>query len=385
MLIGIAMMLVLVLYILGVMTFFGEYVTYENLKYLSRDFSAITLGGANTDFSSIVYNGRDDMSFAYFRGGMAMSNGDTLSYYDSSGIRLVEDTLSYTDPVIVGGERYMLVYDLGGVGYSVYNQLTKIIGREAGGKIVAGDIAEDGSSILVMRSHETKYVVEVYNAAFNKAMNIYKDNYVLDAAISRDGKRIIICSAVPSDTDFSCEIEICERGRGESITVQTYEHTMPLDVYASEDGFVLLCDRGIYFLDYDGKIIASHTFDGMSLRYADINESSVAIVGSTNALGNKNRVTVFDLAGAVLHDTVLDFRITGAHASRNLQEAKVYLVTSKSALIIDGAGDTIALESDSVGDIVSVVPMAGGALICRRDGASFAVTDGGFTDIQAET
>ena len=62
------------------------------------------------------------------------------------------------------------------------------------------------------RSRETKYVVELYNAAFNKSMSIYKENYVLGAALSPDGEYIVIASGVPADTDLGCEISIIKRG-----------------------------------------------------------------------------------------------------------------------------------------------------------------------------
>ena len=366
---GILLMLTLVLYIMGVMAFFGDYVTYDNLKYLSRDFSAISLGGG-ADFENIVYNGRDNLKFEYFREGVAMVNGDTLTYYDPSGIALINEKINYTDPVIVGGDKYMLVYDLGGTGYSIYNQLTKIIGKEADGRIVACDIATEGASVIVTRSHETKYVATLYNAAFKKSMSIYKDNYVTDVAISPDGKRVVITSAIPAESDFSCEIDICAAGRSESVRVMTYEHTMPLDVYAADDGFAVLCDSGIYYYDYDGKSRGSYTFDGMSLMYADINEAGAVIVGSTSAIGNEYRVIVLDGTGSLMCDRVINERIAAVYASRNTKTAVAYLKTSNS-LIALGAEDDVILASDSDGEIVAAVPVGDGAVVCRRGGAEF--------------
>ncbi len=383
MIVGIIMVLLLFLYVICVMTFFGDYVTYDNLKYLSRDFSAVSIKG-DMSFSKIVYNGRENMSFGYFRDGLAVANGDILNYYDSSGICLIEDDINYSEPVIEGGEKYMLVYDLGGTGYSVYNQLTKIIGRDSDGRIMAGDIGDDGTCILVSRSRDTKYVVELYNSAFNKSMSIYKDNYVLDAAVSPDGSRIIICSAIPSDTDFSCEIDICAAGKSESVSVMTYERTMPLGVYTSDYGFALLCDKGMYFFDYDGHIISSCDFNGMSLRIADINETSAVIVGGVNALGRENRVLVFDLSGEKLYDSVVNLKITGAYASRSVTDALAYLKTSSSIVMIDKDGAEINLNSTETGDIMSVVPMTEGAVICRRSSASFARADNDFTDSKTD-
>ena len=368
--VGILLMVTLVLYIMGVMALFGEYVTYDNLKYLSRDFSAISLGGG-ADFKKIVYNGRENLKFDYFRDGVAMVNGDTITYYDPSGIPLIDEKINYREPVIVGGGKYMLVYDLGGESYSIYNQLTKIIEREAEGRIVACDIATEGAAVIVTRSHETKYVATLYNAAFKKSMSIYKDNYVTDAAISPNGKRIVITSAIPSGTDFSCEIDICAAGQSESVRVMTYEHTMPFDIHAMDDGFLLLCDRGIYYYDYDGKSLGSYTFDGMSLMYADINDDSAVIVGSTNAIGNESRVIVLDSSGNLVCDRTFSERISSVYASRDMKAASAYIKTSSSLIAFQSNGDDIILASDSDGEIVSVVPVKSGAIVCRRSGAEF--------------
>lgn len=377
---GILLTVILVLYVVGVVMFCGDYVTYDNLKYLSRDFSAVSLSGSS-GFTSIVYNGRENLRVEYFRGGVAMVNGDTLTYYDSSGIPLIDEKISYSDPTIVCGDKYMLVYDLGGEEYSIYNQLTKIIGKDAGGRILTCDIATDGASVVVTRSKETKYVVTLYNAAFNKSMSIYKDNYVMDAAISPDGRRIVICSAVPSESDFSCEIDICAAGKSESVRVLTYEHTMPLDVFAAEDGFVLLCDRGIYYYDYEGKSTGSYTFDGMSLRYADINEETAAIVGSTNAIGTENRVLVLDSAGSLICDRVIDERITAVYAGRDTKTAAAYLKTSNNviAVSVDG-GEVLLLDAEEEGEVVCALPVSGGAIVCRRSGAKFHAHSGEEAD-----
>ena len=74
--VGVVFMLVLLLYIGAVTVFLGDYVTYDNLKYLARDFSAMTLS-ADTDFTKMVYNGSDNMTLTYFRGGLAICDIDS--------------------------------------------------------------------------------------------------------------------------------------------------------------------------------------------------------------------------------------------------------------------------------------------------------------------
>ena len=364
---GIAMMILLLLYVICVMSFFGEYVTYDNLKYLARDFEAMTLPGSS-DFTPIVYTGRENMRFAYFKNGLAVSDGESYFYYDASGVSLIEETVGYADPVLVPSDKYLLAYDLGSGGYSVYNQLTRIIERESSMPIIDGDIASDGTMVIASRSRDTKYVVDVYNSAFNRTMSIYKENYVLAAEISDDGDYIIICSAIPADTGFNCEIEICQNGQSEKVFCGTYENTMPLDAYAYKEGFAVLCDKGVYFFAYDGHMINGSTFTGMSLRFADICAETAAAVGNVNALGSENRVIVYSTDGNILYDKEIRERITGVYASVNTSDALVYYTTSDSVKKVLPDGQIISVSVES-GDVLDVIPDKNGALICYKNGA----------------
>jgi len=371
--VGILLALVLVLYLICVMAFFGEYVTYENLKYLIRDFSAVSVPGSS-DFTKIVYNGSDSMTFSMFRGGVAACDGDSYLYYDTGGINLISDDMNYADPVLVPSEKYLLAYDVGGTGYSIYNQLTRIVQREADGRIMAGDIGDDGSCILVTRSRETRFVVDVYNSAFNKTMSIYKENYVLDAAVSPDGTYIIIVSAVPSDTDFNCEIEICMTGRGEALTRLVYEHTMPLDVYAYEDSFLVLCDNGIYAYNYSGASLNGVSFSGMQLKYASDGGKSVVCAGQVNTLGTESRILSVSADGEVLCDTVHAMRVTGVYAAPDPDRVLAYVKTPDAVLSIGADGETEEHES-AIPDILTVLPTPGGAVICGKSSAYLAFED----------
>lgn len=363
---GIALMLTLILYIIFIMVFFGKYVTYDNLKFLVRDMGNITLPG-NDEYSSIVYNGSDDLKAEAFRGGIAICTGDKYLYYDSGGGLLTEDSINYSSPAMAESSKYMLVYDVGGTGYSVYNQLTCIIKRSADARIVTGDIADDGSMILVTRSRETKYVVELYNAAFNKSMSIYKENYVLDAAVSPDGEYIVIASGIPAQTDLDCEISIIRKGSDTPLYTSSYTHTMPLELHAEKEGFIMLCDNGIYFFDYSGGIVSSYSFSGINLRCADINSSGAVIVGSTNALGSENKCAVFDSSGNKVCEKVLDMRITGAYASTNHSDASAYLTAPDRIIKITPDGELSYEEAQS--EVITVVPLAKGALICSKTSA----------------
>ena len=363
---GIFFMLSLIVYIMFVMAFFGKYVTYENLRYLVRDIGAVSLreGGS---FEGIVYNAEGTLTGTSFRGGLALYSGDNYYYYDSSGTLLIEDSPGYSSPSMEASGKYLLLYDVGGNGYTVFNQLTSIITRTATGRIVAGDIADDGSMLLLTRSKETKYVAELYNSAFVKVMSIYKENYAVDAALSPDGKFAVIASAIPEETDITCEITICERGQSEPIFKTTYSHTMPLSLEACEGGFIMLCDNGIYFFDYSGGIKSSLGFGGMTLAYASMSEKTACVVGQVNALGNENRYIAFSSDGEILCDSVFDERVNGAYASLNTDDALMYLRTTDKLVKINSLGEYE--EHTPEREMLSVVPTENGVLVCTPGSA----------------
>ncbi len=364
--VGIVLMLMLILYVMVVVLFLGQYVTYDNIKFLIRDISALSISGEG-EYSSIVYNGSDELLTHSFRGGTAICTVDSYLYYDSSGSLLVEDSCSYSSPDISSSAKYLLLYDVGGDTYSVYNQLTKIIERNSSQKIVTGDIADDGSLIIVTRSRETKYVVELYNSAFNKSMSIYKENYVLGAAISPDGEYIVIASGVPSDTDIGCELSIIKKGSDKPLYTTSYTHTMPLEIETVSEGFMLLCDNGFYCFDYSGEMISSYSFSGMNLRYADMSPYGAVVLGSVNALGSENRCVVFDGNGQTVYTEVIDRRITGAYSSVNYGDAYAYLTVSDSVIKInpDGTSEEYSPEDE----VLTIVPLSKGALLCSRSSA----------------
>lgn len=372
--IAIAMLVTLFLFFLAVTMFFSDYVTYENLRYLAKDFGAMS--SSETDgFSPVVYNGSGNMKFEIFKNGLAAAGGDKYLYFDSTGIQMIEEESGCAEPVLVPSEKYLMMYDLGGTGYSIYNQLTRIINRDADNKIYAGDMSDTGAFVLVTRSRETRYVVEVYGSSFSHIMSIYKENYVMDAAISKDGTGVMIVSAVPSDTDFICEVALCLVGESESALTLTYEHTMPLDVYATDDGYVLLCDTGLYFYDTDGTMRTFVSLAGSTLSYSDVNDSSVAVVCSVNAIGMESRVIVLSSSGETLYDDILTgTRVTGVEASQSAEDALVYLKTAEGILRLLPNGEHDTYDAGNT-EIVGIVPMKHGAVVCTKTGAFAAFTE----------
>ncbi|MBR4959545.1 MAG: hypothetical protein IKY52_01460 [Clostridia bacterium] len=357
----------LVLFCLAVLVLGGEYITYDNLTYLARDFD-LTMDGRSEMAAVISYPRHESMKFAPYKTGMAVAGSDILTIYDSGGIVLSEDTLNYTTPCLAVSDKYVLAYDLGGKNYAVYNTLTRVIRRDTDFKILSADMSDSGAFVLVTRSNETKYVVELYNEALNHTMSVYKDHYVMDAAVRQDGDRLVIVSAVPGQTDFDCEVSLCAAGAGEPLMTVTYGGLMPLDAVFHPDGsFTVLCDGAVLFFDADGNQLRRYALSGMTLVGADMGDGYAALIGAENALGSENRVVVLNAAGEELLSQMYRERMQQVCLTRRADgDPLCAVLTSSAVLSMDESGilSVCLLEDD---DVLTLRHASGGVMVCTKD------------------
>lgn len=359
------------LFLVMVLALYGEYITYDNLTYLARDFD-LSVHADSSSFSTVTYARQESIAFVPFKNGMAVSGGDVMRVYDSGGIILTEEKLNYEEPVLTSSEKYVLAYDLGSRKYSLYNTLTRVIDRETDFRITCGDVSDTGAFLLVTRSNETRYVVELYNTALNKTMSIYKDHYVLDAAIRDDGKRLVICSAIPSGTGFTCEISLCEDGKAEPVVTKTYAGTMPLRASFAPDGsFAVLCDNEVLFFDKDGNETGIYKITGMTLVSAHMDNGVAALVGAENALGSENRVAVLDFGGNVLFSQSYKERITDVCVPGKSADYLCVVLTPDSVIKLGAQGivESMELIDD---DTLSVECAEQGIMVCTKDSMYYA-------------
>lgn len=364
-LVGWGFAVLLGLYLVVALSVYGKYITYDNLTYLARDFD-LSVRAADDVHTTVTYPRQETLAFTPFKSGMAVVGADVLRLYDGAGISLIEDKLGYTTPAVCASDKYVLVYDLGAKQYAVYNSLTRVIRRDTDFRVLCADMSDTGAYILVTRSNETRYVVEYYNEALSKTMSVYKDHYVLDAAIRDDGARFVICSAIPSGTDLSCEISLCQAGSAEAVRTVTYPGAMPLMVDFAPDGsFTVLCDTAVLTFDADGAELSRYPISGMTLVTAHQKGGITAIAAAENALGSENRIVVLGADGTILLDTICRQRVTDISVTPGA-ESLCAVLTPNAVLTYDAAGvlETLPIDDE---DVLSVTYAGGRVVVCAKD------------------
>jgi len=356
----------LVLFTMALMVVGRDYITYDNLAYLAKDFD-MSVRSEGTAVSVVQYDRHENLLFAPYKNGMTVAGGESITIYDGGGIVLLRETLSYDTPCLAVSDKYVLAYDLGGRSYSIYNTLTRVINRQTTFKITAADVSDDGAFLLVTRSNDTKYVVELYNSALNHTMSVYKDNYVMDAAIRKDGDRFVICSAYPTETRLNCEVSLCAAGKKEPVTTVTFAGLMPLcAAFGPQGDFTVLCDTAVLFFDKNGELVNRYNISGMTLVSADMRDGRTALIGAENALGSENRVVVLDSDGSLLLEQTYRERMQKICLDRKKSDTLCTVLTPGSLLQMDAGGivRSVSMEDD---DILTIVQAYHGVMLCTKD------------------
>lgn len=357
------LILTFVIYIGVMLVKYGEYITYDNLVYLVRDFDAV-LNLEKKSFSDISYAAQENMDFELFRQGVAVAGNNSVTLYDSSGAELCSESENFSNPTMTSSDKYLLVYDMGGVSYSIYNSLTKITSRKTEKEIIGADMSDSGDFIITTRSDSGKFVVEYYNSAFKRKMSIHKDKYVLDAAISRDGNRIAIASATEGSISLGFELSVCEAGKSEPAFTQNFENDVPLMVeYTKEGTLIALSENKISFYDSSLNVINSTDIKGMTPAFSDVSDGGAILVCRENALGNKNRIYAFDVDGNILYNNVIDSRILSAAAPNDRASGAIGYVGTPSSIIKlmeNGEDETVEVNEEAL----DMFDMGSGLAVC---------------------
>ena len=354
----------LVAFLLIMLVFFRENITYSNLMYLVRDLDA-DLGGAAGAYANVTYDGQYAEQFGIFKGRIAVAGTTGLTLYDASGSKEAEYECSYLTPKLEVGEKYALMYDAGERGYSVYTAVARVLSARSDEIIEDAAVSDSGYYALLTRSEESKFLVTVYNGSFKPVTKYYKDKYVTDLAVSPDGDEAGIVSASAEGSGMCCEVSLCKVGTEDTVSLK-YDGLMPVSAEYADDGTLfVMCDTALLSFR-GGDLLWRHDFSGMTPGTFSLGKKVAAVSCAKNAIGSENEVLVFDTDGNVLYNVTLDRRITGVAADSN---RAVYAVGDGEAHRIDLKSGGVTSEPLTVTP-VSMIAADGSLVVCGENGTA---------------
>ena len=280
-------------------------ITYQNFYHFFQDLNASAERVDIFTHDSVSYSTDEEQSFTLYRKGLAVAGNTGVTIFSATGRQLVSHGIQYNAPVAVGSGKYLLVYERGGKQYSLYNANTQMHTGETEYPITGAAVSDSGMYALISSASDANSAVYLYNNRF-ALINIYKKGgNVLDAAISADGRRIALLTAVPSSGGVSTSVMLAEPGKGTAIAEKTIAPSVGLQCEFTESGKLMaLCTTGVAYFSNNGEMEFFYDFEGKIPTTAELSTNGAAICLKKSTISEKNIIIIFDKSGKIVYNDV---------------------------------------------------------------------------------
>ncbi len=310
-----------------------ENITYENLLLLIKDVN-LAAQTANRSYETITYSSDSEQTVLKYKNNVVVAGASGVQIFSGTGKQVYDGNEKFSKPYAVSSDKYLLVYDFGGTKFSLYNTFTAVFSDSFDYGITDAAISDSGSFALVTRTKEYNYAVMVYSKNCN-LINRYRGNeYVIDLAISNDGKRIAIARVEAEGGYYNTSLIIGEPGSDDIVAELNLSNVFPVKCAFSEDGeLALICDKEIYFYDKNGSLIGNYPISG-SLSQIACQGDYVAFTVANNSIESDNTAIVLDYGGNVKFEGGIDGRI----ADIELLDGSLFVLCESSIKRINISG-----------------------------------------------
>ena len=303
--------LYLSLFAFVIVSFIGntELITYRNFYYFFKDlntsFESIEMFGNE----SVSYPTADEQSFVLYRNGLAVASNTAVTVFTETGRQTLSQNISYKNPVAKGTGKYLLVYELGGTQYSLYNSYTQIYTGKSDHPIQNAAVSDSGMYAIVSSSEEYTSVVSLFNSNFSLINRYNKNGYVMDLDISENGAQIAVLTSSAQNGLFHTELWFYEVGSADKGTSVSIGNSLALRcAYTSSGGVSVLCNNGLSFLKGTEHPVF-YDFEGKEIVAAELGIYGASVCLSSTDAGKSTELIAFDKNGEQIYQELTPYSV----------------------------------------------------------------------------
>lgn len=347
--------------------FCGGIFTYENVYYMFKDITYITDYSESSPHMLSYSKPVSNQDFAAFKGGLAAISDSEIKFFTSTGRATLTLGGEYTDPKVVTGDSYALIYDSGKESFSIYNSFICLYSEQLDHAISSADMSDDGRFAVVTRGKSYSTAVRVYDSDFSLLTEYSKNDYIISAKLSPDGRFMAVLSFDAQSGTAKSTLSVLKIGDGELYSSVSTEGGIP---YSTE---ILSADRvALFFSDrvtvysMKGRMISEYYYPS-ELSAFSANEEGYALLFDERTVSGASMLAIFDRNGKAYTPK----RIEGDVRDVEMSDGYVYLLCSDRVVRVDavsGAENSVPVDFDGA-DLV--VTDSGKVLLCTSASAYY--------------
>jgi len=229
-----------------------------------------TYGKSTQDEAEIfAYDTDKTNRFASLNSSLVVLSMTQLRLYDSEGELLFSESVKMDRPALSVGKNLAVAYDVGGTDYYVFNE-EEILLRgeyEADMPLISADINEDDYLAVVAGKSGFKGAVNVYDAELELIFEFNSSSRFLgDGAVFGGGKRVAAVALEQENATFVSTVVIYKTNATEEAAACKITDGLVLDITADGDTVCAVTDRSVVFIDDNGTMTGTYSYEGKFLR-----------------------------------------------------------------------------------------------------------------------
>ena len=331
---------VLVLFLLSGFLLFENEITIENLRYMVKylDFSS---SGAFSEESVINYNADEGNKFEVFRGDLALLNSGGVTLYDRRGSAVMTDTFNMSKPTAVCGDKYLVVYDLGGHNVRVYNSFSLLFEETFRYPVHAVSINSDGAFAVVTSEKNYRSAVFVYNRDFDEIYRWLSSEKLAVGTFLSDRNELTVSTIQATNGELVSELIELKIGEKKPVSTFTLQGELPLAHRSERKNAFIVTDLSFHVLE-KGKSVASGNFVQGSILKVALGDKRIAVLQDELSVGVNYKLSVFNKKG----EEVRSHKFSESIRDLEVYGESVYVLTNTELYVFTEGKDAIQLSLD---------------------------------------
>lgn len=280
----------------------------DNFRRLIAKFN-LGISVPSAEDGEVRFNSTDAGATIVYKDGFAYASVEKLIITDKNGTEFQNTPLGFREPVLSANSKYVMAYDKGGTGLVVADSFSIVKELQMEDPILTASMNAGGQIAVVTQGEGYLAKVYVYDASFREIYRYRSLNrYVLDAALSKDGKAMAVSAMNIEGSDITSEILYFKLSKEQVQWSVAFDQSPCVDIAVKDSGAICgLFEWGMVSLTNKGKeagrfLLEDRTLQCYSLEDGDDN---IFIVSATE--NGDGTIIICNEKGAEKHDIQMDF------------------------------------------------------------------------------
>ncbi len=271
---------------------FSGSLSYEKIFYLTKDIK-LANDYVNSVHDTITYNAGNSQVFAAYRGGLAVASRESMSIFSAGGRELLSSNHSYGNPKLAVSNKQVLLYDVGGKKFSLYNSFTQIKEEELDYAIYGADMSQNGDFAIITKSENYNSVVSVYKQNGTIYNYRFASGYVTSVSLSKNGSQLAVILAQSNGKEIKTEIRLYHVGKDDYESESISFSGVPYAVSVLDNGSVFVVGaEGVNVFNSNLNLTGEFLSDSEIYLYS-FGEDNIAVAEASSE-GEKTEVLLLN-------------------------------------------------------------------------------------------